>query len=152
MLLASGTLQLFVSDSLISSLYRILLCSLPVSFKRCHRMTSSGNKQKNKRKKERGRKCLCQSSENQGNVSVLGPPGRVTYRQIQLQKKATDHHTLETWIRPSWQGQPCGQPAWPTEPLSPHTALKHGLLHFHPLLSGVCCSHAGVAMVIQNPP
>ena len=80
-------LQLFISDSLISSLYRILLCLLPVSFKRCHRMTSSGNKQKNKRKKERGRKCLCQSSENQGNVTVLGPPGCVTYRQIQLQKK-----------------------------------------------------------------
>ena len=44
-------------------------------------------KQKEQRK-ERGRKSSCQPSENQGNVTVLGPPGTVTYKQIQLQKKS----------------------------------------------------------------
>lgn len=44
-------------------------------------------KQKEQRK-ERGRKSSHQPSENQGNVTVLGPPGTVTYKQIQLQKKS----------------------------------------------------------------
>ena len=145
-------LQLFISDSLISSLYRILLCLLPVSFKRCHRLTSSGNKQKNKRKKERGRKCLCQSSENQGNVTVLGPPGCVTYRQIQLQKKPQTTTPWGPGSDPPGRASPvASQPGQPSPSLHAN-ALKHGLLHFHPLLSGVCCSHAGVAMVIQKSP
>lgn len=38
-------------------------------------------KRKEKEKKRKKKKVLCQPNENQGNVSVLGPPDTVTYGQ-----------------------------------------------------------------------
>lgn len=144
------------------------LCVHPVSVKLCHRMTLSENRsvfprspEKERRRKERKedkkRKSSCLPNENQGNVTVLGPPGTLTYRQIQLPVKSQTTSTLRARIRVG------GDPRLSCRvrlvvassnclPLSPCTFLKLGFLCIFILFSlGACCSFAGVTMVIENP-